>query len=138
MILSKWFTKAKESILRGKVNVIDYPVKVMLLDETYSPDQENHETLSDVVGEITGEGYSVGGKEVQNKYIDHDVRSVILKGDDVEWENSTISARYGVLYVDHGTKPLLGFYDFGNIKSSNNGIFRIRFNQNGILKMTVE
>jgi hypothetical protein len=56
--------------------------------------------------------------------------------EDAVWASSTISARYAVLYNDTPTSPadpLVGLFDFGSVKSSSNGEFRVQFNANGVM-----
>jgi len=125
------------------VDLLNDPIKVMLLADTYTPDQDNHKFLSDVVShEITGEGYTAGGQALANKTLTYDAANnyTIFDAGDVSWPNATITARYAVLYADIGTsadeKPLLGYVDFGQNKSSENGEFTIIWNQAGIMRFS--
>jgi len=122
------------------VNLLNDSIKVMLLADTYTPDQDNHKFVSDVQDhEITGEGYTAGGKALLNKTLtyDPDNNYTIFDADDVSWTNATITARYAVIYADVGTsKPLIGYIDFGQNKSTENGEFMIIWNPAGIIRFS--
>ncbi len=117
-------------------------IKCMLVNDTYSFDAETHQTKSDITGEITGGGYTAGGKEITN-------RSVILKpeeyasiyeGDDVRWPNSTITTAGAVIYRDTGdasTSELILFIDFEGNKSTDNSEFAIVWSAYGVFVIYV-
>ena len=119
-------------------------IKVMLLSSSYTPNQDTHDYLEDVVAnEVTGTGYTAGGQTLTGKTITYDGASntTVLDANDVSWSNSTINARYAVLYDDAGgtnaTKPLIGYIDFGSDQSSTNGAFTITWDATGIFRLTV-
>ena len=60
--------------------------------------------------------------------------------DDVAWANSTITARYAVIYdatpAADADKKLLAYVDFGADKSSSSGTFQITWNASGIFTVT--
>ncbi len=66
---------------------------------------------------------------------------IVLDAADVTWSSSTITARYAVVYDDTpataGTKPLIGYVDFGSDQSSTNGNFTITWDSTGIVRITV-
>lgn len=134
-----------KNVFSGKVvDWINHPIKVMLCSATYIPDQDAHQTKADVIGEVTGTGYTAGGAALTNKTITYDPVSntTILDADDVVWTNSTITARYAVIYDDYGTadteKLLLGYVDFGQDMSSSNGDFKIVWDVAGIFRFTAQ
>jgi hypothetical protein len=134
-----------KNLLSGKVvDWINHPIKVMLCASTYVPDQDNHQTKADVTGEVTGTGYIAGGAALANKTITYDAatNTIILDADDVVWLNSTITARYAVIYDDNGAtdadKLLLGYVDFGQDVSSTNGDFKIVWSADGIFRFTAQ
>lgn len=132
-----------KNVLSGKVvDWINHPIKVMLCTSTYVPDQDTHQTKADVTGEVTGTGYTAGGAVLANKTITYDpaTNTTILDADDVVWLNSTITARYAVIYDDNGAtdaeKLLIGYVDFGQDVSSTNGDFKIVWDAGGIFRFT--
>ena len=74
-------------------------IKVALLESGYTPDRINDENWVDVsVTEVTGAGYSTGGKEIINKLIESTNSRTDLKADDVNWNGLTCNAKYAVVY----------------------------------------
>jgi len=116
-------------------------IKMALLSSSYTPDQDNHDFFDDVQAhEISGTGYTVGGQALTNKSISYDPASntLSLLCADVAWPESTITARYAVLYKDTGTpstSPLIAYADFGASVSSTNGTFKVVVDPTGIIKL---
>lgn len=56
----------------------------------------------------------------------------------VTWSNSTITARYAIIYdnTPASNKPLIAYIDLINDQSSNNGNFTITWDQSGIFNYT--
>lgn len=119
-------------------------IKVMLLSSAYSPDQDAHDYLDDVVAnQVTGTGYTAGGATLASKTITYDGANnvTVLDAADVTWPSSTVTARYAVIYDDAGAtnsqKVLLGYVDFGSDQSSTSGNFTITWDSTGIFRLTV-
>lgn len=116
-------------------------IKVALVEDTYTPNQNGHDSWSDVEGdEASGTGYTAGGATLGSKTSSYDSNVHTLDAADVSWTSSTITARYGVLYVEGGTpgdSPLIAYVDFGENKSSSDGTFQISWGANGIITFTV-
>lgn len=119
-------------------------IKVALLTNGYSPDQDAHQTWSQVSGsEAVGTGYTAGGGTLGGKTVTYDAANnvTVLDAEDVTWANSTITARYAVVYSDAGAsdteKVLLGYVDFGVDQASTNGNFTITWDASGIFRFTV-
>jgi hypothetical protein len=119
-------------------------IKVALLNNTYTPDQDAHNYYDDVVAyEVTGTGYTAGGLTLANKTNNYNSSTnvIILDGDDLTWASSTITARYAVVYdatpATNATRPLIGYVDFGSDQSSSNGNFTITWDATGIVRITV-
>lgn len=119
-------------------------IKVMLVSSAYSPNQDTHDYLDDVVSnEVTGTGYTAGGATLASKTITYDGANnvTVLDAADVTWASSTITARYAVIYDDAGAtnsqKALLGYVDFGSDQSSTSGNFTITWDATGIFRLTV-
>ncbi|WP_041537715.1 hypothetical protein [Carboxydothermus hydrogenoformans] len=141
-VTAKWYGQALKNILSGNgVNWTGDTIKVMLCTSAYTPDQDTHQFKSSVTGEVAGTGYTAGGATLANKTITYDAANnkTILDADDVTWANSTITARYAVIYKDTGnaaTSLLLGYIDFGADVASSNGNFTIQWDAGGIFTIT--
>jgi hypothetical protein len=137
-----WYGQALLQALKGTIDLETDPVKVMLTTSSYTPNQDTHIFKSSVTGEVSGTGYTAGGKAISNLSMTYTAatNTITITGDPVEWANSTITARYAVIYVDKtgadSVKPLLGYVDFGSDKISSDGLFKIQWHTDGIFKIT--
>jgi hypothetical protein len=119
-------------------------IKVALLTNAYTPDQDGHDYYDDVVAnEVSGTGYTAGGNTLANKTNQYNSATnvIVLDADDTTWASSTITARYAVIYdatpATNATRPLIGYVDFGSDQSSSNGNFTITWDATGIVRVTV-
>ena len=85
--------------------------------------------------EISGTGYTTSGQEITNKTLAQVAGVTTFDGDNVNWINSTLTARYAVVY-ETLTGILLSYQDFGVEKSSSSGNFEIQWNVDGIATIT--
>ena len=131
------YNKFKVEVFKG-IDLVNDTIKVALLNNAYSPNVD-HNYFSDVsANEITGTGYTTGGKTLTNPSVAQDDTNDkgVFDADDVTWSNSTITARYAVIYKDTGattTSPLIEYIDFGEDKSSSAENFKITWNVAGII-----
>lgn len=119
-------------------------IKVALLANTYTPDQDVHNYFDDVVAnEVSGTGYTAGGATLTTAAFTYTAGTNVFKldGDDVSWATSTITARYAVIYdstpATDATRPLIAYVDFGADVSSSAGTFSITWAAAGIATVTV-
>lgn len=114
-------------------------IKLALLANTYTPSIDNHEFFDDVSAhEVSATGYTAGGQTIANQAVSQDNTGDegVYDGDNVTWANSSITARYAVLYKDTGTpgtSPLIGYIDFGEDKESEGDNFIVSFDAEGII-----
>ncbi|MEW6555093.1 MAG: hypothetical protein AB1384_12500 [Actinomycetota bacterium] len=112
-------------------------IKCALLGSGYTFDQETHDDWSDIsANEVSGTGYTAGGAALANKALSEASRVTKFDADDVVWSNSTITARYAVLY-EVSTGKLILCIDFGENMSSSGGSFTITWDAGGIFTLTV-
>jgi hypothetical protein len=137
-VSAKMYGNALMKILNKEVDWDTDTINVLLCTSAYTPDQDAHDYLSDITGEVAnGNGYTTGGATLANKTIGYTAgtNTVKLDADDTTWAASTITARYGVVYASTGvaaTSPLLGYIDFGADVSSTNGPFTLTYAAAGI------
>jgi hypothetical protein len=141
---SKLYGNFLAKALNKEVDWDSDTIKVLLASSSYTPNQDTHDYLDDVsTYEVSGTGYTTGGNTLASKTVTYDGTNnvVILDAADVTWSSSTITARYAVVYDDAGatagTKPLIGYVDFGSDQSSTNGNFTITWDSTGIVRITV-
>lgn len=116
------------------VDLTNYPVKVMLLSSSYSPNIEQHTWQSDVASyEISGTGYTAGGNVVDNVQVTYNGTNTTLEvhGDDVVWTDVQITFRYAVVYLKksdtQSSNPLIGMIDFGSNKTIDGMDFALKW-----------
>lgn len=127
--------------LVNDLGLVGTVVKVMLCTSAYIPNQNTHQSRADITNEVVGVGYTAGGRTLANKSLTYANRVTTFTADPVEWTNSTITARYAVIYDDtpvaNADKRLIGWIDLGSDRISSEGTFRINWNASGIFTSTV-
>lgn len=117
-------------------------IKVALCTSSYTPSQSSHTSYNDLTNELsTGNGYTAGGAALANKTCEVTAGVTAFNADDVTWANSTLTARYAVIYDDTpaaaANKKLIMYLDFGTDYSTSSSTFMIVFNSSGIFSFTV-
>lgn len=124
-----------------EIDWLNDDIKVMLCTSDYTPDQDIHEYKNDVTNEVSGTGYTAGGISLSGKTLTYDSANnkVMFNSDNPLWINSTITARYSIIYdntpVTDDIKPLLGWVDFGEDKSSVEGSLELQWNGTNIFEI---
>lgn len=133
----------KQKIMTGEVDLDTDTIKCALLDNTYTSDIDTHAAWSDVSAkEVSGTGYTTLGATLSGVTVMRDLTNDkgVFDANDVTWANSTITARYAVLYKSVAgsstTSWLICCFDFTTDKSSSNGDFTIQWNASGILNLS--
>ncbi len=116
----------------GQINLGSDTLKLLLTTASYTPDVDNHVTLSNITGEVTGTGYTAGGATLTgvNYTVDTTNNLVQFTANAVTFTNATLTARYAVIYKSTGTAStslLLGYIDFGENKTYSAEDFQITF-----------
>lgn len=76
--------------------------------------------------EVTGTGYTAGGKTLTNIEPTSSGTTAFVDFDDVTWTSSTITARGALIYNSSAVgNPAVAVLDFGTDKSSDTGDFTI-------------
>jgi len=141
---SKLYGNAVKAAFNKEVDWDSDTIKVALVSSAYTPNQDTHDYFDDVVAnEVSGTGYTAGGLSLAGKTSTYDAANnvLVLDANDAVWANSTITARYAVVYDDAGAtnaqKALIGYVDFGSDQSSTNGNFTVTWDATGIIRITV-
>ena len=128
-----------KSLINGEVNLNTHTIKLMLCTSAYTPNKDTHQYKSSVTNEVVGTGYTAGGATLTGINVTYDTATdtIIFDANDVSWLNSSITARWGVLYDDTpataATKPLIAVVDLDGDKISSNAEFKVTWNATGIL-----
>ena len=109
-------------------------LKLALATSSYTPNRDTHDFRDDVTNEVTGTGYSAGGKVIPVSVgaVDTTNDRVVVTIGPVDWASSTITARKMVVYKRRGgaasADELLFVNDFGSDVISANGTFTVAAN----------
>src|SRR6478735_3915446 len=140
---SKLYGNVLKAAFNKEIDWDSDTIKVALLTSAYTPNQDTHDYLDDVISnEVTGTGYTAGGQALASKTVTYDASTNTLKLDaaDVTWSGSTVTARYAVVYDDSGatnaSKALIAYYDFTTDRASSNGDFIVRWGTDGVFTAT--
>lgn len=131
------YNSFKQGLLAGSFNLTaTNAIKVALVTSGYTPSIDNDSLFTDVTDEVTGIGYSAGGKALSNVTITQNNTTDLgyLDADDVTWTTSSLTARAAVLYQVSDGK-LICYIDFGSDKISQIGSFTIQWNTSGIINL---
>ena len=117
----------------GSLNVNADAIKVALMTSAYVPDKDTN--TFDNTDEITGTGYTTGGKDLTGSVMTQEDALDLAKwdADDISWSGSTLTARYAVAYNTTRANAILFVIDFGTDKISSEGLFVLKWNSAGIL-----
>jgi hypothetical protein len=132
------YNGGKLRLLNGSIDLLVDTIKVVLVGAAYVANKDSHEFLDDLSNEVTGTGYTAGGKVINNLSVSQDNANdqAMLRGDDVTWPLATFTTRAAVIYKATGspaTSPLIAFVDFGEDKIMIGEDFSLNWNSEGIL-----
>ena len=129
------------SATSGVPDIAHNLLKAMLLTSAFSPNQDTQVRYEDIsANEVSGVSYTTGGATISNVAWTKDASNhrYILTADPTNWTNSSITARYAVVY-DNSTsaKYLISLFDFGQQYSSTSGTFQINWDStNGLVSFS--
>ena len=131
-----------QSLANKEVDLDSDVLKIMLCTSAYTPNQDTHRYKSSVTGEVSGTGYVSGGNTLGSVAVTYTAgtNTLTLDAEDTSCANSTITARYAVIYestpATDATRPLIAYIDFGADVSSSGAAFNITFDAAGIVTLT--
>lgn len=129
---------------QAQINFAADTIKVMLLDDSYTPDLVDHAWLDAVnAAEVVGTGYTAGGLTLTScswgYYPTEGVQG--FSANWAIWSPASITARYAVVYKDVGgvpeDSPLVSLVDFGDNKTVDGVDFALVWSDTGILVATI-
>ncbi len=142
-VTAKMMGQALMMALNKEIDWASDEIKVALLTSAHAPDQDTDVYYDGSNGwtEVTqAGGYTTGGAIAATPTIGYTAGTNVIKLDanDVTWADSTITARYAVIYdnTPASNKPILGYVDFGADFSSSSGNFTITWSSDGIFTCT--
>ncbi len=135
------YNATKLDLLKGTIDYANDTIKVALVTDSYTPNQDTHAFFDDVTNEISGTGYTAGGETLANQAVSQDNtdNEGVFDADDQVWTGATFTTRAAVMYKDTGTpatSPLMFYFDFLSNKSPSATNFTIQWNAEGIANIT--
>jgi hypothetical protein len=139
-----------ESIIGGLVNFETDIFYMMLVDATYTPNQNTHKFKSVITGELnqTYSGYAAGGQQVPISTVSYTMttKTLTINASNVQWPLVTFPApgpRYGVVYdsfTKDGSgsdvaKPLIGYVDFVTPQVMSDVAFHVNWPSTGMMSL---
>lgn len=139
------YNNCKIDLLKGLLDLFTASnLKVALCTSSYTPALTHH-YFSEITNEVAnGNGYASGGAVLANVTIALGAgglaNTAVLKADPNVWSNSTITARYAIIYRCRGgassADNLVAYVDFGSDKVSSTGTFTLTWDAtNGVLNL---
>lgn len=117
----------KRELMEAKHNFSMDLFKIALYDATAVLDSNTTNYVTP--GEITGVGYTAGGKDLTNVQVllDLAARAAYASFDDAVWNDSVIVARGALIYNQSSGQRAVAVLDFGVDRTSNHGPFHVMF-----------
>ena len=127
----------------GTIDLAAHTLKVMLCSSSYTPSAA-HSVKADITNELaTANGYTAGGKALENVDWDQAAGVATLAADDTSWTASggSITARYAVVYDDTAASKDLLFYVLLNatpadVTATNGNMLTLQWDATGVLNIT--
>jgi len=132
------YNSGKVGLLNGTIDLLVDTIKVALVGAAYVANKDSHDFFNDITNEVSGNGYTAGGKVLSNAAISQDSANdrAVFSAGDLVWPVASFTARAAVIYKSTGnaaTSPLLAYVDFGANRTVTGQDFTIEWHQDGIL-----
>jgi hypothetical protein len=126
MIEAGLVNRAKLDFLRGLHQPADEYKIALYTDRADLGDETQKYSAAE---EVRGQGYTAGGSRLQGYKAGLIDGLAYITFAPVQWDNSTLSARGALIYNATRGNAAVAVVDFGEMKKSSIGLFRIEFPQ---------
>ena len=132
------YNAGKLALLKGQVQPLADTLRAALVTDAYVADKDAHQFYADISHEVTGTGYTAGGKALTTVSLTQDnanARAALL-ADNVVWPVGAFTARAAVRYKDSGspaTSPLLAYMNFGGDHMVSGEDFNLEWSPEGVI-----
>lgn len=132
------YNAGKLALLKGEVQPLAHTLRAALVTDAYLANKDAHAVFADISHEVTGTGYTGGGKALSGVTLVQDNANdrAALKADNVVWSVGAFTARAAVLYKDTGnpaTSPLLAYMNFGGDHTVSGDDFNLEWSPEGVI-----
>lgn len=123
--------------MNGTIDLDSDTFKVALVNSSYTPNIDTDVDSSDITGQVTGDGYTAGGRALSGVTVSQDNTNNkgVWDGANVIWANSTLSAAGAIIYDTTAASALVCYFDFSGYKVSSTGTFTISWSADGIISL---
>lgn len=140
MTVAKVYGKAMQAMVNKQVDFDSDTIKVALLKDTYTPNQDTHDYYDDLTNELTGGGYALQTLTSKTVTYDSGTNKVTFDCADVTFAGLTATdIRYAVFFGDTGsgsTSPLLCYMDFEANQDVTDQDFILIIGAGGLITLT--
>jgi hypothetical protein len=124
------FNSFVDDVMRGNIDCDTDVFYALITSSAYTEDQDAHTKRSDVTNEITGTGYTAGGKAVSVTVTKDTANNrVTVSFGSTNWTSATMTGRKAVYYKRRGgadtADELVGVNDFGSDVVATAGTFTL-------------
>ena len=118
-----------QELLKGTHDFVNNTIYIALYEAGSGAPYTVSSTVyaSGTANQVSGTGYTTGGKVLQNGTVANQTSVATLTFDTISWTSATFGAAYGVIYNNSASDKLVVVLDFGGTKSCSNGTFTITF-----------
>jgi len=119
----------RQNAMNGVQNLSTNTLKLALYTDAASLGPTT--TIYSATNEVSGTGYTAGGKTLTNVSVSTSAEGVVyLSCDNVSWTGASFTARGALLYNSTQGNKSIAVLDFGSNKTCNNEIFTIEMSTN--------
>ena len=118
MIQQTQTTSFKAELYEGVHNLLTDTIKIALY--TANADLDETTTVYTSVGEITGTGYSTGGKTLTGASVNSSGYTAYVSFNDAVWNPASFTCRGALIYNASQGNKSIAVLDFGNDKTCTN------------------
>lgn len=138
------YTKGILSVVSKLENIPSDALKVMLLS-AYTPGQDTHQFMSDVLGagtETSGTGYTATGQALTSVTVSQSGHVQTLSCANPSWNatGGALSAAYAVWFDSspgsNATNPVICYWDLGGTQTATNSTFALTVSGSGLVTFT--
>ena len=117
-------TSYRLNAMNGVQNLSTDTLKIALYTDAASLGLDT--TVYSTTNEVSGAGYTAGGKALTNVVVQASPEGVVyLSCDNVTWSSASFTARGALLYNSSKSNKSIAVLDFGSNKTCNNEFFTI-------------
>lgn len=137
-----WYVNGLRTCMRAGLGIagVTGTLKMMFLNSTYVLDQDLHDFINDVsAAQVTGTGVAAGGVTIAGTAVTADATNNAGVLDFTDITGISVTACYGVLYVDTGTpatSPVLTITDFSEGQAVDVAVTSLVLASNGFAALT--